>query len=41
VIRNAYKSFLENLEGRGHLEYLGIDEMVEIKWAVKKWSWTL
>ena len=30
------KVVLGNLEGRGHLEYLGIGEMVEIKWAVKK-----
>jgi hypothetical protein len=35
------KVVLENWEGRGHLENLGIDEMVEIKWAVKKWGWTL
>jgi hypothetical protein len=27
---------LEDLEGRGHLEYLGIGEIVEIKWAVKQ-----
>lgn len=29
------KVVLENLEGRGYLEYLGIGEIVEIKWAVK------
>jgi hypothetical protein len=30
------KAVLENLEVRGHLEYIGIGEMVGIKWAVKK-----
>jgi hypothetical protein len=34
-MRNAYRSCVGELEVRGHLEYLGVGEMVGIKLAVK------
>jgi hypothetical protein len=35
-IKNAYKTLTENLNGRDHLETLGIDRMIILEWILGK-----
>jgi hypothetical protein len=35
-IRNEYTILIENLRGRVHLEYLGVDGKLILKWILKK-----
>jgi hypothetical protein len=35
-IRNAYKDFVESLQGRDHLEGLSIDQRIILKWILGK-----
>jgi hypothetical protein len=36
--RNAYKILFKNLKGRDHLEDLGVDRRVILKWILRKES---
>jgi hypothetical protein len=36
VIRNAYNALVAKPEGRGHLEYPGIDGRIILKWVLGK-----
>jgi hypothetical protein len=36
--RGAYRILLEELRERDHLEDLGVDGMVLLKWMFKKWG---
>jgi len=34
--RNAYRGLVGKLEGKSHLEDLGLDERIILKWKLKK-----
>jgi hypothetical protein len=36
--RNAYRGLVGKLEGKNHLEDLGLDERIILKWTLKKWN---
>jgi hypothetical protein len=35
-MRNAYSTWLENLEGRDHLEDLGVDGKIILEWILRR-----
>jgi hypothetical protein len=37
--RGSYRVFVGRPEGKNHLENLGIDEGIILKWILKKWDW--
>jgi hypothetical protein len=37
--RGAYRVFVGRSKGKNHLENLGIDEGIILKWILKKWDW--
>jgi hypothetical protein len=41
--RNAYSVLVGSSEGKNHLEVIGLDGMIILKWIFKKWNgeeWT-
>lgn len=39
--RNAHKFLVANLKERHHLEDLGTDMSMILKWILKKWDWRM
>jgi hypothetical protein len=42
-MRNAYKFFDGNLEGKDHMENLGVHRRIMLEWILEKWGgklWT-